>query len=360
MSDPIERLREDARRAGGVGHERPDLSGSLARIHERASGFEPGGLTRQKRARVGAWGVAGVGAVAAAGLAVSGVLTPDGGSSPEAAPSTAESFSATPQGGATGQAVAYVHRARAAVSGLDLESLILSIRTTDRSQDDGGTNASATVKRDVLAGDGSASRSWVPAAPGKGGPQDQEVRRAAGADRTTTWWVSPSKGVYARFVVEGLDSDENPSAQATRPGNRVAAIGARLGEIEHAMKVQGVTVSGPTATKVDGRDATCVTLTGDGSTAWVWIPKAKQKGMGKDASVLSWSSRTCFDHASNLPLVDTFTQHRDSAVTDAVSRSGTSASYAWLPRDAASEKLLAPDLDGLRQVSRDQYVQLTQ
>ena len=353
MSDPIERLRNDARH--GTGPDRPDLTGSLTRIHERTAGYQPGGLTRQKRARAGAWGVAGVGAAAAAGLVVAGVTGPGASQQPSAGPSEAATHD-VPTGTT---AVAYLHRARTVLADVDLDSLVLSIRTTDTSQDVDGAPTVTTVRREALAGDGSASRAWVPSASGRGG-EDEEVRRSVpGQDRVTTWWVSPEDGVYTQFVADGGASDKNPSAQATQPRNRVAALGARLGEIEKAMSDPGVRTSGPTHTTIDGKAATCVTLSGDGSTALTWLPKAKSKGTVKDSTVLSWSSNTCFDDASNLPLVDTYTQHRDGAATDAVSRWGTSASYRWLPRNAASEKLVAPDLDGLRKVGYQQYIQLT-
>ncbi|MFC8730888.1 hypothetical protein ACFT5B_00320 [Luteimicrobium sp. NPDC057192] len=388
MSDPIERLRKDASRMPGAEQDGLDLDGLLGRIHGNTDGKAPGGLTRQRRVQVGAWGVAGIGAVAAAGLVVSGVLTPDGGTSPEAAPHVpatttphAAASAATPQGGVTAETVVYVKKARSAVARLALKDMIVSSEETDGIKHPDDAKMDTTSTREVLAGDGSASR-WtdVKELDGQVGTDmtgDQEVKKAIpGAEdgRMTYWYVSPRKGVYAEFPWSVGDGDPSVPDQIK---DYVATVSRTLETVEEMAALKGVTSSPVTTTTIDGKEAVCLRMKGDGVTSVGWgatkgkggstaeqAVKSYQKAlkaMGKNVrtDVVDWSSRTCFDPETQLPVLHTYSTHYQLAELKTPSYSTHTTRYAWLPRNASTEKLVAPDLEGLQQVSRDRYFQLT-
>ncbi len=263
MSDPLERLRNDASRMPGAEQDGLDLDDLLGRIHGNTDGHAPGSLTRRRRVQVGAWGVAGVGAVAAAGLVVSGVLTPDGGAAPQAAPPVSTTTphpatpATTPQGGATAAAVVYVKKARSAVARLAMKDMIVSSEDSDGIKHPDDAKVDTSITRQVLAGDGSASR-WtlvkeLDGSVGTDATGDQEVKKAVpGAEdgRMTYWYVSPRKGVYAEFPWSVGGGDASVPDQIR---DYLATVSQTLWTVEQMAALKGVTSSPVTTTTINGK-----------------------------------------------------------------------------------------------------------
>ena len=59
-----------------------------------------------------------------------------------------------------------------------------------------------------------------------------------------------------------------------------------------------------------------------------------------------------------LPLSDTQSQHYYTADATEPSLAVDTAQYTWHPKDAAALALLQPSIDGLREVGKDEYVDL--
>ena len=379
----IERLDEE----DGV-----DLERLLDRVHENSDGFVPGGLTRQRRARVGAWSVAGVGVVAAAGLVVSGVLAPDDGATPLAestdsavvtrAPSAGPSPTAAPRG-VTGESVVYVEQARAAVADLDLTTMVVSIKDTFGVKHPGEKELSFLSHQDVSAGDGSGTHfTSLPDSPASryDDSGDQEVKGFAPGskpgDPMVHWYISPRHGIYAAVPL---------SAEATErlPG----LIADEVAELRNLLKtVQGMTArddvvsSAPRETTIHGRRAVCIRSSGDAANASGWYARysdgdvdrviaedrARMAGLSaKDRKRLSedrpldWKSRTCFDTETRLPVLYEFDDHYQLSQFTSPSYREQTFEYTWVPQGTAEAKrLLAPDLHGLRKVSFKEFGRL--
>ncbi len=351
-----------------------DLDRLLGRIHRSTDGYVPGALTRKRRARAGAWSVAGVGAVAAAGLVVSGVLTPDDGAAPQAVPvATAAPTAPTPVptsgGGAVVEPVVFVKEARTAVEKLDLKHMIVSVTTTDGSQHPDEPKLESGVDREFYAGDGTASR-WINIVDVPGATTDdsgsEEVKKVVPGTKNglmTYWYVDPRVGAYAKFR---LDVGAPGSTTADLVVEWITNLGNLLKTVQGMTALDGVVSSAPTTTKVDGRPAVCIRLSGGAETSGGWEAQDSdgdvKKAIAKDEAFiarfskkqLDWSTRTCFDRQTRLPVLHTYSYHYQLDEYDSPSRTEKTDTYAWLPRNATTEKLLEPDLKGLRRVTQHQ------
>ncbi|HWK91282.1 MAG TPA: hypothetical protein VNR17_03370 [Luteimicrobium sp.] len=356
-----------------------DLDRILERVHERTDRCAPGGLTRLRRARTGAWSVAGVGAVAAAGLVVSGVLTPDDGASPEAAPAvrvtgapSAGSGSqapstppVTPQGATAGHVVAYVTRAQRAFHETDLADLVVVTTKSGWIKHPGEKKSSNGVDRDIDAGDGHATR-WTVITPmdSDGPPEHRGVEELKVAvpgrtdGRMTYWYIDPVAGVYSTFPWAAKTSGR--LAVPSLP-DQIAEFAEKIGKALAAAKeiaaAPGVTTSGPSTSTVDGKAAACLRMSGKGDQAIV----DGGPGIPADAGVSgAWSWRVCFDPDTRLPVLSQFETDYQLPQLKRPSHESRTERYEWLPKGPDTEKLFAPDVDGLRKVSRDEYFKITE
>jgi len=332
---------------------------------------------------VGAWSVAGVGAVAAAGFVVSGVVAPDDGAAPQAVP--AVSTTAAASGGSDtpsvtppdpgGETVAYVKEARTAVTQLDLKHMIVSVTTKEGTQHPDEDSLGADVDRQVYAGDGSASH-WTSLKDVAGAVgstvEDQEVKRVvpdAKDGLTTYWYISPRVGAYARFQ---MATGANGASLSDAIVEQLEELTTTLRAVQAMVGVDGVRSSAPATSTVDGRPAVCIRMSGDASTWAGWgaqstaeaeraveqerarlerLSAEDRKRLEVD-SVLDWTSRTCIDPESRLPVLSMYSYHHQLAAFDSPSRRVHSETYEWLPKNATTEKLLEPDLKGLRRVTQ--------
>ncbi|MFC8730886.1 hypothetical protein ACFT5B_00310 [Luteimicrobium sp. NPDC057192] len=356
-----------------------DLERLLDRVHDRSDAFVPGGLTRRRRARVGAWGVAGVGAVAAAGLVVSGVLAPDDGAAPEAAPPAAATSAkdapeasaeasappVTSQGAATGKVVAYVTRAQRAFHEVDLADLVLVTTKSGWIKHPGEKKSSNGVDRDIDAGDGHATR-WTVITPmdSDGPPEHRGVEelkvavRGRTDGRMTYWYIDPVAGVYSTFPWAAKTTGK--LAVPSLP-DQIAEFAEEIGKALAAAKeiaaAPGVTTSGPSTSPVDGRAAVCLRMAGKGDQAIVDGGPGIPADRGASGA---WSWRVCFDPDTRLPVLSQFDVDYQLPELKRPSHESRTERYEWLPKGPGTEKLFAPGVDGLRKVSRDEYFKITE
>jgi hypothetical protein len=380
MNDPIRRLRDES--TGPEGGDPFDVEAVLAEIHARTAEERPGGLTRRRRTvRLASVGAVGSGLVLAGALVLPGLVPgagPGAGDLPVAEPSptaevrdgvvgedqTADSTDAT-----VVTAVAYVERARTAVQKVDLTTLVLEVESTFGVQHPGEPALDTSVNRQVTAGDGSAMR-WISekdfgSSVGVETVGDEEVHHVdpAGPEgQMSYWWVSPRAGVYTRFTMPAENWDDIAEGTGQEQASaRIAEIGSTLDEVEALAALPDVVTSDPVEQTVAGRAATCFDLSGPGGAAAGAGAEAGDPSgaLGSFWDATDWTRTTCFDDATDLPLSDTRSQHYYAGDAAEPSLSVDTAEYTWHPKDDASLALLQPSLDGLREVSRDEYVDLT-
>ncbi|QJW35466.1 hypothetical protein [Cellulosimicrobium protaetiae] len=369
MNDPIHRLRTESTR--------PDadvpLDAVLAVIHARTAGERPGVLTRRRRTvRVAAVGGAGA-VVLASALALPG-LVPGTGPDVRPAPVAAPSPTAEVRDGVVGEdpddegtvvaAVAYVERARTAVEEIDLSTLVLEVGSTFGVQHPGEPALDTSASREFTAGDGSATR-WVSekdfvASVAAGTVGVEEVKHAdpAGPEgQMTYWWVSPAAGVYTRFTLPVENWDDIPSGTIREQLTaQLTELAAQMDAIRALADQPDVVTSGPEARTVGGRPATCFEISGPGSAA----PRSETSmWVGDEPGTVDWTRAACFDDETHLPLSDERTEHYFIDGATETSLAVTTSDYTWHPRDDASLALLAPSVEGLREVSQDEFTRLT-
>ncbi|WP_435737390.1 hypothetical protein V5D56_01995 [Cellulosimicrobium sp. PMB13] len=388
MNDPLERLRAQA----GEGDDRFDGDAVLDEVRRRTDGVAPGDVARRRRLVRAASGVAGVGAVVAVALVVPTLVVPGGPSREGAAlalrdgvvrdgvvrdedfpsgPSTdgptAGGTDATGGTGAQGAsvipAVAYAERARSAVETIDLASLVLEVRSTHGVQHPGDAGVDPGTIVEYVAGDGSVSRwisveepeSWIGTS-GEGMEEVHHVDPDGPPGQMTYWWVSAPAGVYTRFTLPPENWDEIQEGTVPEQlATRLDELRSLTDEIEQIAAQEDVTVGAPTATTVAGRDATCFDLTGQEAPVIDGVPDGAWPG----DELVEWTRHACFDDATDLPILD-----RNDVVYQLPDRtepsfSSTTTEYAWLPLDDTSRALLQPGIDGLREVDKDTFVELT-
>ncbi len=265
------------------------------------------------------------------------------------------------------------------MSHLALKNMIVSIESSDGFKHPDEKKVDTAVTREVIAGDGSASR-WTDlkefdGAVGTDSTGDQEVKKAvAGAKdgRMTYWWVSPRKGAYTEFPLSVGDGDPSVPRQLK---DEVASLGKLLRTVEQMSQLEGVTTSPVSTATIHGKTAVCLRMKGGAATSVGWgvsdgsgsakkaveqyRKAAKHDGKKVATDVVDWSSRTCFDPDTERPVLHTYSTHYQLDQFKAPSYSTHTTRYKWLQRKATSEKLVAPDLDGLRKLGYKEYVQLT-
>ncbi|MBD5785042.1 hypothetical protein IF650_02505 [Cellulosimicrobium terreum] len=377
MTDPIVRLRAEHRaRPGDPFDADLDFDAVRAEIHTRTAGERPGGQTRRRRTLLAsAVGAVGAGVVVAGALVVPGLLPDDGpppavAGSPTAHPRDGIVGSAPEGDGIVGSApegdgpvvvsaASYVQRARTAVDEVDLTAFVVEHASTFGVQHPGEPELDTSVTRQLTAGDGSGMR-WISekdfaasSTTATTGDEEVHVVDPAGPEGQMTYtWVSPRAGVWTQFTMppETWDDIEEGTGQE-QLASWIEELGSSMEEIEELSTHPDVTTSGPVAETVRGQAATCFDLSGTGAPAGGADPVEQE--------TIDWTRTACFDDATHLPLSDSRSSHYEVAEGSEPSLLVTSDEYTWHALDDASRALLQPDLDGLREVSKDEYDRLT-